>query len=182
MAFKTILPLCFRAKSLQSCLTLCDLMDRRPPSSSVHRILQARILKGCYVLLQGIFLTQGSNLGLLHCRWILSPPSQPLLNPQIALFPWPCPWTLDSHLSKHSVSLHHFHLKFDLNPNISCISNLPFSKVNSNLGPLVSESINSWFFHFSDSSGQILESPRTLSFSSLWLQSFNSIFLAQLLK
>ena len=26
---------------------------------------------GCHFLLQGIFLTQGSNLGLLHCRWIL---------------------------------------------------------------------------------------------------------------
>ena len=25
----------------------------------------------CHSLLQGIFLTQGSNLGLLHCRWIL---------------------------------------------------------------------------------------------------------------
>ena len=26
---------------------------------------------GSYSLLQGIFQTQGSNLGLLHCRWIL---------------------------------------------------------------------------------------------------------------
>ena len=26
---------------------------------------------GCRTLLQGIFLTQGSNSGLLHCRWIL---------------------------------------------------------------------------------------------------------------
>ena len=26
---------------------------------------------GCRFLLQGIFLTQGLNLGLLHCRWIL---------------------------------------------------------------------------------------------------------------
>ena len=26
---------------------------------------------GCHVLLQGIFPTQGSNRGLLHCRWIL---------------------------------------------------------------------------------------------------------------
>ena len=29
----------------QSCLTLCNLMDRRPPGSSVHGILQARILE-----------------------------------------------------------------------------------------------------------------------------------------
>ena len=26
---------------------------------------------GCHFLLQGIFLTQGSNLGLLHCRQML---------------------------------------------------------------------------------------------------------------
>ena len=36
---------CMHAKSLQSCLTLCDLMDYSLPGSSVHGILQARILK-----------------------------------------------------------------------------------------------------------------------------------------
>ena len=35
---------CVRAKLLQSCLTLCDPMDCSPPVSSVHGILQARIL------------------------------------------------------------------------------------------------------------------------------------------
>ena len=30
---------------------------------------------GCYFLLQRIFPTQGLNLGLLHCRWILYRPS-----------------------------------------------------------------------------------------------------------
>ena len=33
------------AKSLQSCLTLCDPVDYSPPGSSVHGILQARILE-----------------------------------------------------------------------------------------------------------------------------------------
>ena len=33
------------AKSLQSCMTLCDPMDHSPPGSSVHGILQARKLK-----------------------------------------------------------------------------------------------------------------------------------------
>ena len=33
------------AKSLQSCLTICDSVDSSPPSSSVHGILQARILE-----------------------------------------------------------------------------------------------------------------------------------------
>ena len=36
---------CVCAKSLQSCLTLCDPMDCSPPGSSVHGILQARILE-----------------------------------------------------------------------------------------------------------------------------------------
>ena len=33
------------AKSLQSCPTLCDPIDRSPPGSSVHGILQARTLE-----------------------------------------------------------------------------------------------------------------------------------------
>ena len=37
-----------------------------PPGSFVHEIFQARKLEGCHFLLQGIFLTQGSNLCLLH--------------------------------------------------------------------------------------------------------------------
>ena len=32
---------------------------------------------GCHFLLQGIFLTQGSNPHLLHCREILYPPNHP---------------------------------------------------------------------------------------------------------
>ena len=57
---------CVRAKSLQSCLTLCNAMDCSLPGSSVHGILQARILEWVYhALLQGIFPTQGPNLRLL---------------------------------------------------------------------------------------------------------------------
>ena len=33
------------AKSLQPCLTLCDSKDCSPPVSSVHGLLQARILE-----------------------------------------------------------------------------------------------------------------------------------------
>ena len=36
---------CVHAKSLQSCQTLCDPMDCSPPASSVHGILQARMLE-----------------------------------------------------------------------------------------------------------------------------------------
>ena len=44
----------------QLCLTLCPPMDCSPPGSSVHGIFLA------WILLQGIFLTQGLNLRLLH--------------------------------------------------------------------------------------------------------------------
>ena len=36
---------CVHTKSLQSYPTLCDRMDRSPPGSPVHGILQARILE-----------------------------------------------------------------------------------------------------------------------------------------
>ena len=55
--------------AIQSCPTLCKSMDCSPPGSSVRGILRARV--GCHFLLQGIFPTQGWNLGLLHCRQIL---------------------------------------------------------------------------------------------------------------
>ena len=53
----------------QSCLTLCDSEDTRllHPWDSPSK--NTRV--GCHFLLQGIFLTQGSNPGLLHCRQIL---------------------------------------------------------------------------------------------------------------
>ena len=52
------------------------------PTAPPHELTPARLLcpwdspgkntgVGCHALLQGIFLTQGSNLSLLHCRWIL---------------------------------------------------------------------------------------------------------------
>ena len=64
--------LCLPAQLLQLSLTLCDPMDSGPPGSSVHGVLQTRILEWVAgALLQGIFLTEGSNLHLLHCRRIL---------------------------------------------------------------------------------------------------------------
>ena len=41
---------CMHAKLLQSCLTLCNFMDCSPPDSSVHGILQPRILEGVAIL------------------------------------------------------------------------------------------------------------------------------------
>ena len=56
----------------QSRLTLCDPMD-----CSLARLLRPwdspgkNTGVGCHALLQGIFPTQGSNPGLLHCKQIL---------------------------------------------------------------------------------------------------------------
>ena len=47
-------------------------MDYSPPVSSVHGDSPGKNNEvSCHTLLQGIFLTQGSNPGLPHCRWIL---------------------------------------------------------------------------------------------------------------
>ena len=48
----------------QSCLTLCNLMYcRDSPGKNTGG--------GCHALIQGIFLIQGSNSGLLNWKWIL---------------------------------------------------------------------------------------------------------------
>ena len=56
----------------QPCPTLWDPIYCSLPGSSVHGDSPGKnIGVGCHACLQGIFPTQGSNLGLLHYRWIL---------------------------------------------------------------------------------------------------------------
>ena len=55
----------------QSDTTLCNPRECSPPGSLVHRIFHARTGVGYCFLLQGIFPTQGSNLGLLNFKQIL---------------------------------------------------------------------------------------------------------------
>ena len=55
-----------KAKVIQLCPTLCDPMDCSPRNSPGWNTGV-----GSLSLLQGIFSTQGSNLGLLNCREIL---------------------------------------------------------------------------------------------------------------
>ena len=54
-------------KVTQSCLTLCDPHGLYSPWNSPGQNTGV----GSLSLLQGIFPTQGSNPGLLHCKWIL---------------------------------------------------------------------------------------------------------------
>ena len=56
----------------QLCPTLClPCTVGGPPGSSVHGLLQARILEWVAILLQGIFPRQGWKLRLPHFRQIL---------------------------------------------------------------------------------------------------------------
>ena len=56
----------------QSCSILCNPIDCSLPGSSVHGDSPGKNTGvGCHFLLQGIFPTQGLNLGLLHCKQIL---------------------------------------------------------------------------------------------------------------
>ena len=63
---------CMLGCFIQLYLTLCNPMDCSPPGSSVHGDSPGKNNEaGYYVFLQGIFLTQGSNLcflWLLHSR------------------------------------------------------------------------------------------------------------------
>ena len=56
----------------QSCLTFCDPMHFSLPDSSLHGNSPGKYTGvSSSAFLQGLFPTQGSNPGLLHCRRIL---------------------------------------------------------------------------------------------------------------
>ena len=63
---------CLMVKSL--CPTFCDPMDVACQAALSMRFPRQEYWNtgvGCHFLLQRVFLTQESNLHLLHCRWIL---------------------------------------------------------------------------------------------------------------
>ena len=75
--------------------TLCNSMDCSPSGSSVHGdslVKNTRV--GCHALLQGIFLTQESNPGLPHCRWIFYHLSQQRSPRILEWVPIPSPWDI----------------------------------------------------------------------------------------
>ena len=55
----------------QLCMSHCDPMDCRQTGSSVHWLLQARILEWVAILFSGDLSDPVIKLSLLHCRWIL---------------------------------------------------------------------------------------------------------------
>ena len=89
-------------KVAQSCPTLAGPMDY-----TVHGILQNTGV-GSRFLIQGIFPTQGSNWGLLHCRWILYQPNYQG-SPKIYTAVWFSEQRVKVAIeSKHEVSFHCF--------------------------------------------------------------------------
>ena len=73
------------AKSLQSCQALCNPMDCRPPSSSVHRILQARRLEWVAIPFSRISSQPRDqtliSLCVLHWQAGSLPPGKPHMSP-----------------------------------------------------------------------------------------------------
>ena len=65
-----------------SCPTHCNPMDCSLPGSSVHGILSKNTGVGCHFLLQVIFLTQGSNPGLLQSERTANPACEQKSNTQ----------------------------------------------------------------------------------------------------
>ena len=102
--------MCVCAKSLQSCLTLCNPVDCSLPGSSVHRIFQARILEGLAMpfsrgcswfrdwtlfslspaLASGFFTTGTTFSSVLFSRLVVSDSLRPH-GPQHARPPCPTP-------------------------------------------------------------------------------------------
>ena len=62
------LPAAAAAKLLQSCPPLCDPMDSSPPGSSVHGILQARILE--WVAISLSIISQSFLKSCLLSQWL----------------------------------------------------------------------------------------------------------------
>ena len=61
------------AKSLQSCPTLCDPIDRSPPGSSIPGILQARILEWVAISFSNAWKWKVKGKSLSHV-WLLETP------------------------------------------------------------------------------------------------------------
>ena len=87
-----------RSEVARSCATPCDSMDCKPTRLLCPwNLLGKSIGVGCHFLLQGMFLTRGSNPGLPHCRQTLYslPPGKPKKDIEMA----------DKHMKRCSASL-----------------------------------------------------------------------------
>ena len=109
----------------QTSPSLCNPMDCSLPGFPVHGILYTGV--GSYFLLQGIFLSQGLNLSLLHCRWTLYHLSQQE-NQEYFFVRW---WVLHTSRSIHSgirfgCGSWLYHSKWVMLGNLNNLLNLSF--------------------------------------------------------
>ena len=90
---------CVRAKSLQLCLTLCDPIDWSPSGSSVHGILQAKMLQWVAIpSSRGSSQPRGRTRVSCLLPWQtgslpLAPPGKPLLSHIHLQFQLPAPFS-----------------------------------------------------------------------------------------
>ena len=84
---RNVFPAAAAAKSLQSCPTLCDPIDRSPPGSSIPGILQARILEWVAISFSNAW-KQKVKVKLFSRAWLLLPHG---LQPTKLLCPWDFP-------------------------------------------------------------------------------------------
>ena len=115
--------MCLRAKSLQSCLTLCD-----PRGLSVSSVRGSSVVGFSYTLLQGIFPTEESNLHPLSLLpWQVS--SLPLVPPGKPIFQYILELKemfLDSKLETNSCLRINLH-PYTFSPEVSKHANPPGS-------------------------------------------------------
>ena len=91
----------------QSCLTLCDPMDRSLPGSSVHGILQATVLEWVAISFSGDLPNPGIEPGSLALEadtWTSEPPGKPGRSNSLVIKP------LDSGARYFGLKLHLHHL------------------------------------------------------------------------
>ena len=88
------------AKSLQSCLTLCDARDGSPPGSPVPGILQARTLEWVAISFSNVWKWKVKGKSLSHVRLLVTPWTAAFQTPLSMGFsrqeywsggPWPSP-------------------------------------------------------------------------------------------
>ena len=136
---------CAAAKSLQSCLTLCDPIDSTPPVSSVPRILQARTLELVAISFSNAWkwkvkVKSLSRVWLFETPWTVAyqaPLSMGFSRQEYwSGLPFPSPYTCickskqlnPSNFSFHKFEILIFILEFTTFQNLSLFKHLPFSK------------------------------------------------------
>ena len=125
-----------KALVAQSCPILCDPLDSSPPGSSVHGLLQARILEWVSISFsRGIFPSQGLNLNLLHCKQMLYCLSHQGSPHFYSRQQWPPTYLLFQTLHTWVTPFWPMRCKQKLNPTVTAEKAFDFSDRRGQTGP-----------------------------------------------